>query len=89
RLGHDGNHRWTAFGPTNVANLEDLVGRSPTTPVFLLESVPWDRREFTGGSASAVRERLLQEGAVPVPDLDALVVRLRAVPVAAATPPPS
>ncbi len=61
-----------AVGPSNLANLEDLLGRAATIPVYLIETTPIATRDFTGGRATALRDRLVAEGARSVPDLPAL-----------------
>lgn len=78
-----------AFGPTNVANLEDLVGRPARTPTWFLDTLAWRSREFTGGVATALRERLFQDGADAVASVDELVERLATVAPAPSTTPPS
>lgn len=67
-----------AVGPTNLANLEELVGRPAQTPVFLLGDAGIARRDFTEGRATRIWEGLRHDGAVAVEDLDGLVRRLRA-----------
>jgi iron complex transport system ATP-binding protein len=57
-----------AVGPTNLANLEDLVGRARRVPLLILAPRPGFDRDFTGGRATRVLDYLLAEGAVPVPD---------------------
>ncbi len=65
-----------AVGPSNLANLEDLVGRAARIPVFLVEPTPISSRDFTRGSASALRDRLVADGARSVADLAALSAAL-------------
>ena len=69
-----------AVGPSNLANLEDLLGRPGRTPVFLLETSFLASRDFAGGRAVELRDRLVAEGARPVPDLAALRAALAALP---------
>jgi len=57
-------------GPTNLANLEELLAFSrPDRLVFLAQPGPgpWD---FTGGRAAAIRNELLTRGAVEVRTID-------------------
>jgi iron complex transport system ATP-binding protein len=57
-----------AVGPTNVANLEDLLGRARSVPMLLLAPPPGFARDFTGGRATELLEQLAAEGAQVVPD---------------------
>ena len=66
-----------AVGPSNLANLEDLVGRPPRVTVILVEPPGAPGRDFTGGRASEVLARLRAEGAVSVADATGLFERLR------------
>jgi iron complex transport system ATP-binding protein len=69
-----------AVGPTNLANLEDLVGYPSGRPVLLVEDGGIERRDFTQGRATALWSRLKTAGAETVPDVDAAVRRLADVP---------
>lgn len=60
-------------GPSNLGNLEDLVGRARRQPVLLLEPAGFSTREFAGGAATRVRDQLVAEGATIVPDLEELL----------------
>ncbi|MCI4339985.1 MAG: ABC transporter ATP-binding protein [Thermoplasmata archaeon] len=55
-------------GPTNLANLEDLVGRARSVPVLLVAARPGFDRDFTGGAATRLLRQLGDEGAVVVAD---------------------
>ncbi|MCI4355375.1 MAG: ABC transporter ATP-binding protein, partial [Thermoplasmata archaeon] len=57
-----------AVGPTNLANLEDLVGRPGAIPVLLYAAPPGFDRDFTGGRATRLLGQLVEEGAHPVAD---------------------
>jgi iron complex transport system ATP-binding protein len=63
-------------GLGNLANLEDLVPFVGRVPIFLLGGSDWTPRDFTGGRAAYLRDRLVAAGAHPVEDskelLDAL-----------------
>jgi cobalamin transport system ATP-binding protein len=51
-------------GPANLANLEELEALDPgRIPLLLLEPDGWAGRDFTGGAATAVRDRLRARGA--------------------------
>ncbi len=63
-------------GPTNLANLERAatwLGRKPIALLGLPAGRPWD---YTGGKAEAERRRLLEGGAVELPDLDGVLAWL-------------
>jgi len=66
-----------AVGPSNLANLEDLVDSVGTTPTFLIGRPPIADRDFCGGRASEAYADLVRRGAVEVPDLANLWPRLR------------
>ena len=66
-----------AVGPSNLANLEDLLPFTPRTPTFLLRrpaDPPWD---FTGGQATEVLASLTRNGARPVVGPEELLGELR------------
>lgn len=68
-----------AVGPSNLANLEDVVpfvGRTPTFVVRRPASPPWD---FTGGRAAALAESITRAGAREIDDPAGLVAELRTV----------
>ena len=67
-----------AVGPSNLANLEDVVPFVERTPTFVLErpAVPaWD---FTSGAATRLVEEIRSAGGQPVASVDELVDRVRA-----------
>lgn len=68
-----------AVGPSNLANLEDLVPFAARTPMFLLEQPPIGGRDFSGGRATEIYAELIRRGATAVPDLTTLMPRLHAV----------
>jgi iron complex transport system ATP-binding protein len=68
-----------ATGPSNLGNLEDLAAAPPGVPIFLVGSVPAGSLDFAGGAATALRLRLVQDGAEPVPDAGTLIRRLQAL----------
>ncbi len=65
-----------AIGPSNLGNLEDLLPRDPAVPLFLVGDATIGDRDFTGGRARALWDRLKAEGGTPVRDLDALLAAL-------------
>ena len=69
-----------AFGPSNLSNLEDLVTVSEGRRVFLVGGVRSADRDFTGGRASALLERLENRGAAVVSDVDQLLDQLTGTP---------
>lgn len=73
-------------GPSNLGNLEDLVGRAGRQPVILFEPTDFSTREFAAGAATRLRDRVAAEGATIVRDLDALLQAL--AQVAETRPPP-
>lgn len=73
-------------GPSNLGNLEDLVGRAARQPVILFEPTDFSTREFAGGAATRLRDQVVAEGARIVRDLDALLQAL--AQVAETRPPP-
>ena len=64
-------------GPSNLANLEDLLSRVSTTPVYLLRGISMEERDFTGGRGTQVVAVLRSQGASDVPDLSSLLAELR------------
>jgi cobalamin transport system ATP-binding protein len=58
-------------GPTNLANLEDLVGRAGTRPLLIIVPPTEAPRDFTGGAATRLLAQLAHEGALEVPDAPA------------------
>ncbi len=66
-------------GPANLGNLEELVRLEGRVPVLLLEPSGWEGRDFTGGAAGELRQRLLDRGARIAPDLPALFAALDSV----------
>lgn len=73
-------------GPSNLENLEHLIPWAARRPVLLLDQpagVPWD---FTGGRATAARDRLRAAGADRAPDV-AGAIQWLAARSTRATPP--
>ena len=66
-------------GPSNLANLEELLAVAASRPVLLLEPDGWSGRDFTNGVASDLRSRLLAAGATTVADLPTLLAGLEGV----------
>lgn len=64
-------------GPSNLANLQD-VSESPSPPVFLFSTPPWEPRDFTGGAAFRAITELRGRGIREVGSVDELVEQLRA-----------
>ncbi|HEV2166530.1 MAG TPA: ABC transporter ATP-binding protein [Thermoplasmata archaeon] len=65
-----------AFGPSNLANLEDVRDLSGDRPVFLVQADSAADRDFTGGRALALLADLRREGAMDVESGGALLDRL-------------
>lgn len=63
-------------GPSNLANLEDLLPFAGTRPMYLLGGPVTRDRDFAGGRAVQVGEQLLTAGAVAVDDVPRLLERL-------------
>lgn len=59
-----------AFGPSNVANLEDLLPFAPRVPVLLIDRPPISERDFTGGRATEIYGELLRAGAREIPGIE-------------------
>ena len=57
-----------AVGPTNLANLEDLLGRAGTRPLLIVLPPAEAPRDFTGGAATRLLSEIVGEGAIQVPD---------------------
>jgi cobalamin transport system ATP-binding protein len=66
-----------AVGPTNLANLEDVVPFAGKVPTYFLDGTSLGGRDFTGGAAPKIRDRLLLEGAQDASGLPELLERLR------------
>jgi iron complex transport system ATP-binding protein len=64
-------------GPSNLANLEDLLPRVASTPVYLLRGTSMEERDFTGGRGTRVVGELRSHGASDIPDLATLIAELR------------
>jgi iron complex transport system ATP-binding protein len=63
-------------GPSNLANLEDLVEFLPRIPIYLVDAPPGTSLEFADGRASATRQRLAAAGGVRVTGLEQLLAAL-------------
>ncbi|MCI4349762.1 MAG: hypothetical protein L3J93_06055, partial [Thermoplasmata archaeon] len=72
-------------GPGNLANLEDLIPFAGRTPIYLLGGSSWANRDFTGGTAAALRDRLVAAGARLVAGPDELLRELEPSRSAAGT----
>jgi iron complex transport system ATP-binding protein len=62
-----------AVGPSNLANLEDVIPFARTTPVILQAPAPGARLDFAGGAALRVRDALEAVGAVVAADVPTVV----------------
>ncbi len=62
-----------AVGPSNLANLEDLLPFARATPVIVLEPSPGTRLDFSEGAATRARDDLRSAGATFVADVPAAV----------------
>ncbi|MCI4372233.1 MAG: ABC transporter ATP-binding protein [Thermoplasmata archaeon] len=72
-----------AVGPSNLANLEDVLPYATRTPVVVVDQTPGTPIDFAEGRATAAREALRTAGATFVPDTDSAireVVRVLAGP---------
>ncbi len=82
-----------AVGPSNLANLEDLLPYVSQVPTLLVRLPPIAERDFTGGRAEAIVAELRAAGARNVDDLTGVLAALRAElavsPSAAGVPPPA
>lgn len=65
-------------GPANLANLEEAAAYAKPQAVYLLRQAPGATWDFTGGSATALREEIVRRGAREVSGPDELVRALRA-----------
>jgi iron complex transport system ATP-binding protein len=75
-----------AVGPSNLANLEDLLPFASRTPILLVTMPPIVGRDFTGGRATAVFAQLRTSGARDVTGVEDVRRELRALASAPATP---
>ncbi|MCI4365159.1 MAG: ABC transporter ATP-binding protein [Thermoplasmata archaeon] len=80
-----------AVGPSNLANLEDVLPFVGRVPVLLVEPPAGSELDFAGGAATALRAALGASGAVAVPDVAAAVraVHQALAPVSTASAAPS
>jgi len=62
-----------AVGPSNLANLEDVLPFASSTPVIVVDPVPGRVLDFAEGRATAAREALRSSGATFVPDSETAV----------------
>jgi iron complex transport system ATP-binding protein len=62
-----------AVGPSNLANLEDVLPFVARTPTLVLAVPPGSTIDFTGGAATEARAALLRGGAREVPDLASIL----------------
>jgi len=65
-----------AVGPSNLANLEDVLPFVRRTPTFLVSQPPIGARDFSAGAAESAYRGLLEAGAVEVDDLGSLLAAL-------------
>jgi len=62
-----------AVGPSNLANLEDVLPFAGPTPVIVVDPPKGTTLDFASGGATTAREALRSAGATFVPDADAAV----------------
>jgi cobalamin transport system ATP-binding protein len=62
-----------AVGPSNLANLEDVLPFASRTPVIVVEPAHGTSLDFAGGRATTAREALRAAGATFVPDPETAV----------------
>lgn len=66
------------FGQGNLKNLEALdYALKLGIPVYLLDEVPIEERDHTGGKASSIYKKLKSKGARTIDDVDRLVSELK------------
>ncbi|AZR74577.1 hypothetical protein BBF96_15070 [Anoxybacter fermentans] len=66
------------FGLGNLANLKAVLKmREAGKPVYLLEKVPIEKRDFTDGKAREIYEKLVLKGAKVVESMESLAVLLK------------
>jgi iron complex transport system ATP-binding protein len=62
-----------AVGPSNLANLQDLMPYASTTPMILQDPGPRMRLDFTDGAATRVRASLQSDGATGAADVPSVI----------------
>ncbi len=77
-----------AVGPSNLANLEDVLPFAGRTPVLVVDPAPGVALDFTGGAGDAACDALRAAGAVFVSDPDAAVREVVRLLASAQTPGP-
>jgi iron complex transport system ATP-binding protein len=78
-----------AVGPSNLANLEDLLPFAGKAPMLLVGPPPGTAWDFAGGAGVAAREQLLARGAREVRAIEELRRELKAIALARAEPTPA
>jgi cobalamin transport system ATP-binding protein len=58
-----------AVGPSNLANLEDVLPYARSTPVIVQEPSPGSRLDFAEGAGTRARQAIRAAGATVVPDV--------------------
>lgn len=77
------------YGEGNLADLDVArVALEAGSTVIVVTDPPVESRDLTGGAATALQARLLDAGAVGVPDAHSAVVRVSALASRAVTPDP-
>lgn len=76
-----------AVGPSNLANLEDVLPFVPRIPTIVVDAPPGRPIDFADGRGTAARAALRAAGATVVPDDATALVAVRAA-LAPARPPP-
>lgn len=66
-----------AVGPSNLANLEDLIPYAGGKPIYLVARPPIGERDFAQGSATRAYAELVTKGAVEVQGVEEVLDHLR------------
>lgn len=75
-----------AIGPSNLANVEDLLPFAPRLPILLVDRPPIAERDFTGGRAAEIYAQLRAAGAREVAGIEDVRRALRELLSAPTTP---
>ncbi|MCI4349374.1 MAG: ABC transporter ATP-binding protein [Thermoplasmata archaeon] len=78
-----------AVGPSNLANLEDLLGYAGRVPMFAVQGGRVAERDFSEGRATSMLQELLRNGAVETPSVGGLLEELRRLAKGPSVPAPS
>ena len=66
------------FGPGNLRNLQAVAELPASLPVFVLEETPFSARDYSGGRAQAIYEKIKEKGAHTFFDSETLLSSLEA-----------